>query len=103
MNAIKYGAWPTCIRDKDRATVCGLCVDNKDYLPSLARLSADDQLTVSQVCDLFGGVSANRRPMIVRYLTEGRWTPNCLPSPKDSRPIHRRNSVLKVGGVVELF
>ena len=28
---------------------CRLSVDNKDYLPSLGRLSPDDRLTVSQV------------------------------------------------------
>ena len=43
----KSGMW--LISDKNRATVCRQLVINKDYLPSLVRLSPDDRLTVSQV------------------------------------------------------
>ena len=36
-------------KGQDRATVCRLSADNKDYMPSLGLLSSDDRLTVSQV------------------------------------------------------
>ena len=86
----------TClIRDKNRALVCRLSVDNKDFLPSVGRMLPNYRLTVSQVQGTHfkkievGGVSADRRPIVDRRLVDAK----PLPNPKDSRAITKKKLV----------
>ena len=46
MNAMKI--WDVTYKGQ-KSSDCRLSVDNKDYLPSLSRLSPDDRLTIQKV------------------------------------------------------
>ena len=66
--------------------ICGHCVD---FRPMIAWQSARIEYLISKI--EVRGVSVECRPITGRFSTDGRSTTNRLPSPKDSRPIKKKN------------
>ena len=94
--------WAWLIRDKNRAIVCGQSVYDKDYLPSLARLSVS-QVSVTHFKNRswrsVSGPSIDEQPIIDRRSVDSK----LFAKAQNSWPIPWRNFVLKVEGVLELF